>query len=285
MERTFDTPHPVRLSVQNEVGLVTIVAGPRDTTDVVVSADSPAADDIVERTVVEHRDDEVVVKVPRQGKGFFRRVAVTVEVRLPERSDVTVVTASANVDVTGLIGTADLTTASGDVTTDDVSSDVRGKTASGDVTVGNVGGALRATTASGSLRCSSVRDRANFSSASGEVEIGLAQDRVDIKTSSGRVRLGELARGADVVNVSGDVRVLSLAEGTFRVRSVSGDVAVGVAEGVELHVDVKTMSGRVHSEIPIDEAPGREHTGRKAEVSVSTVSGDVEMLRALVPVI
>ena len=284
MERTFDTPHPVRLSVQNEVGLVTIVAGDRDTTEVLVSADSPAADDIVERTVVERRDDQVVVKVPRQGKGFFRRLSVTVQVNLPERSDVSVVTASADVDVTGLIGTADITTASGDVTTDDVSSGVRGKTASGDITVGNVGGELRVDTASGSLRCSSVRERATFSSASGEVEIGLAQDRVDIKTSSGRVRLGELARGADVVNVSGDVRVLSLAEGTLRVRSVSGDVSVGVTEGVELHVDVQTMTGRVHSEIPIDDAPAREHSGRKADVTVRTVSGDVEMQRALVPV-
>ena len=284
MERTFDTPHPVRLSVQNEVGLVTVVAGPRDTTEVVVSADSPAADDIVERTVVERRDDQVVVKVPRQGKGFFHRSGVTVQVSLPERSDVTVVTASADVDVTGLIGTADITTASGDVTTDDVSSGVRGKTASGDITLGNVGGELRVDTASGSLRCSSVGDRASFSSASGEVEIGLAQGRVDVKTSSGRVRLGELTRGADVVNVSGDVRVLSLSEGSLRVRSVSGDVSVGVAEGVELHVDVQTMSGRVHSEIPIDDAPARGHTGRKADVTVSTVSGDVEMQRALVPV-
>ena len=120
MERTFDTPHPVRLDVQNEAGLVTVVASTRDTTDVVVSADSPAADELVERTVVECRHDHVVVKVPRQGKGFFRRAGVTVVVNLPERSDITVVTASADVDVTGLIGSADFTTASGDVTTDDV---------------------------------------------------------------------------------------------------------------------------------------------------------------------
>jgi DUF4097 and DUF4098 domain-containing protein YvlB len=284
MERTFDTPHPVRLHVQNEVGLVTVVASTRDTTDVVVTADSPAADELVERTVVECSHDHVVVKVPRQGKGFLRRAGVSVQVSLPERSDVTVVTAGADVDVTGLIGSAEFTTAGGDVTTDDVSSDCRAKTASGDVGVGSVGGELRVTTASGNLRCSRVRGRAGFTTASGDVEIGLAEDRVEVKATSGRVRLGELDLGADVVNVSGDVRVLALSAGTLRVRSVSGDVAVGVAEGVDLGVDVQSMSGRVHSDIPLDDAPAPGHTGKKADVTVRTVSGDVALERALVPV-
>jgi DUF4097 and DUF4098 domain-containing protein YvlB len=285
MERTFETPNPVRLSVQNESGIVAVAAEARDTTHVVVRADSPAAEDLVERTVVECRRDQVVVKVPRQGKGFFRQSGVTVEVRLPERSDVTIATASADIDVTGIVGTADLTTASGDVTTDDVSGEVRTKTASGNVTLGNVDGELRMSTASGNLRCSGVGNRASFSSASGDVEIGLAQERVDVKTTSGNARLGELADGAEVVNVSGDVRVLSLSAGTLRVRSVSGDISVGVAEGVALHVDVETMSGRVHSEIPIDDAPTAGHSGRSAELSVRTLSGDIEMERAVASVV
>jgi DUF4097 and DUF4098 domain-containing protein YvlB len=284
MERTFETPNPVKLSVQNESGMVAVRAEARDTTDVVVRADSPAADDLVERTVVECRGDQVVVKVPRQGKGFLRRSSVTVEVRLPERSEVTVATASADVDVTGPIATADLTTASGDVTTDDVSGEVRAKTASGNVIVGNVGGELRMATASGNLRCSAVGHRASFSSASGDVEIGLARDRVEVKTTSGNARLGELDGGAEVVNVSGDVRVLSLSAGTLRVRSVSGDVSVGVAEGVALRVDIETMSGRVHSDIPLEDAPTGGQAGRSAELSVRTLSGDIEMERAVVSV-
>jgi DUF4097 and DUF4098 domain-containing protein YvlB len=85
-----------------------------------------------------------------------------------------------------------------------------------------------------------------------------------------------------VVNVSGNVRVLSLEEGALHVRSVSGDVAVGVAKGVDLHVDVETLSGTVHSDIPLENAPargGRPET--RVDLSVRSVSGNVEIGRAL----
>ncbi len=156
------------------------------------------------------------------------------------------------------------------------------KTASGDIVVGRVGGEIRAYTASGDLRCSSVAGAAVFSTASGDLEVGAAAGRVEVKATSGNVSLGELARGARVVNVSGNVRVLALGEGALHVRSVSGDVAVGVTRGVDLHVDVETLSGLVHSDIPLDDAPPRG--GRpeaRVDLSVRSVSGNVEIGRAL----
>ena len=215
MERTFETPGPVRLYVENEVGSVTITARETATTEVSLIPDTPGAEELIERATVEQRKDTVIVKLPHlHGMRFLRRNGVTIRIVVPEGSSVTAVTGSADVDVTGLLGAADLTTASGDVTTDDVTKEVRAKTASGDFTVGSVGGELRMTTASGSLRCSRVGGRATFSTASGDVEIGSAGDRVEVQATSGHVRLGELARGARVVNVSGDVRVLALSEGS-----------------------------------------------------------------------
>jgi DUF4097 and DUF4098 domain-containing protein YvlB len=163
-----------------------------------------------------------------------------------------------------------------------VAADVTAKTASGNITMGRVGGDIRAYTASGDLRCSSVEGAATFSTASGDLELGAAGSRVEVKATSGNVRLGELSRGARVVNVSGDVRVLALGEGTLLVRSVSGDVAVGVAKGVDLHVDVETLSGTVHSEIPLNDAPGAGTRPEiKVDLSVRSVSGNVEIVPAL----
>jgi DUF4097 and DUF4098 domain-containing protein YvlB len=90
-----------------------------------------------------------------------------------------------------------------------------------------------------------------------------------------------LAHGARITGVSGDVRVLALAEGALRVRSVSGNVDVGVAPGVDLEVDVETMSGSVQSDIPLDRAPGDRRGGAHVEISVRSVSGDVAIEHAL----
>ena len=284
MERTFETTGPVRLYVENEVGLVSITAREGATTTVVsLEADTPAAEELVERAAVECGSSRIVaVKVPSlRGMRLLRRAGVTVRVEVPGGSDVKVLTASADVEITGPVHAADLATSSGDICTDDVAADAVAKSASGDITVGAVGGGLRVHTASGDLRCSSVAGSAVFVTTSGDLEVGAAADKVEVKATSGNVRLGELSHGARIANVSGDVRVLTLGEGSLHVRSVSGSVSVGVAAGVDLHVDVETLSGSVHSDIPLNEAPAPERHGARVDLSVRSVSGDVEIGRAL----
>jgi hypothetical protein len=285
MERTFDTPRPVRLVVENESGLVSVHAVAAATTSVSVTAETPGAEELVERTTIECRSSGdthiVVVKVPRQhGMRFLRRQAVAVRVELPESSDLALATGAADVEVTGTVGAADIKTASGDVSTDDIADGLRAITASGNVIVGTVTGKLRMRSASGDLRCTRVTGRVDCASTSGDVEIGAADAAVEVHATSGNVRLGELGHGAKVANVSGNVRVLCLGEGSLLVRSVSGDVAVGVPAGVDLFVDVATM-GSFHSDIPIEDTPAAGGSGVKVDLSVSSVSGNVEIERAL----
>jgi len=287
MEKTFETPGGVRLSVEIHAGLVAVTAGATDRTVVSVEADTTGAEELVRRTTVECESTggrhHVMVKMPHvYGMRLLRRNAVTVRVALPEGAFVSVATASADIEINGPVGEVDVKTGSGAISIDDVAGDVEAMTASGNITMGNVGGDIRAYTASGDLRCSSVAGAAKFSTTSGDLEVGAAGNRVEVKATSGDVRLGELAAGARVVNVSGNVRVLALEEGTLHVRSVSGDVRVGVAKGVDLHVDVETASGLVHSEIPLDDdpAPGARREAR-VDLSVRSVSGSIEIGRAL----
>jgi DUF4097 and DUF4098 domain-containing protein YvlB len=285
MEKTFETPGDVRLYVENEVGHVDISTGVTEATRVSLEPDTPGAEELISRATVECRTlghrHIVVVKVPRQGMRFLRRNGVTIRVDLPQGSDVNVMAGSADVDINGPVGTAELASSSGDISADDVAGDFQSKTGSGDITVGSVGGDLKVHTASGDLRCSSVAGRSVFATASGDLEVGAAASQVDVKATSGDVRLGDLSHGARVQNVSGDVRVLALGEGTLLVRSVSGSVSVGIARGVELHVDVETMSGEVRSDIPLGDSPGPGRAGSRVDVSVRSVSGDVEIERAL----
>ena len=286
MEKTFETAGPVRLHVENEAGLVSINARETATTVVSLEADTPEGAELIDHSTVECRSPGgrpvVVVKVPSlRGKRFRRRAAVTVCVEVPVGSDVKVFVGSAGVEITGLVNTVDLASSSGDICTDDVAADAVAKSASGDITVGAVGGDLRVFTASGDLRCSSVAGTAVFATTSGDLEVGAAADRVEVKATSGNVRLGELSHGARIANVSGDVRVLALGEGSLRVRSVSGNVSVGIAEGVDLHVDVETLSGAVYSDIPLDDVPGPGRRAAQVDLSVRSVSGNVEIARAL----
>jgi DUF4097 and DUF4098 domain-containing protein YvlB len=284
MEKTFETPGGVRLSVENQVGLVVVSARGGDTTVVTLEAGAPESEELVERATVSCRPagdgHAVSVQVPRLR--FLRRHAVMVRVAVPEATRVTVGTASADIEIEGPVGEADVTTGSGDISIDDVAAGVRARTASGHVVLGRVGGDLRVQTASGDLRCSSVAGAADFCTASGDLEVGAAGGPVEVKATSGQVRLGELAQGARVANVSGNVRVLALGQGRLHVRSVSGDVAVGVARDVELRVDVETTSGSVHSDIPLtaEPEPG-PRPGARVDLSVRSVSGNVEIGRAL----
>jgi DUF4097 and DUF4098 domain-containing protein YvlB len=286
MEQIFSTPGKVMVYVTNEVGLVAITARDTKSTMVMLEAATPGAEELIERTAVEHRPtqgyDIVAVKVPRaHGMKFVRRNAVTVRVDVPLGADVDVTTASAHVELTGPMGAVDIKSASGDITTDDAAGNLRAKTASGDVEVGLVGGDLKLASASGDVRCLGVEGRATVTSTSGDVEVGSSASRLDARSTSGNVRLGELGGDTNVVAVSGDVQILSASNGRMHVRSVSGDVEIGIAKGVRLSVDVETMSGTVTSDIPLHDTPSPGGDAASVSLTVRSVSGDVAVERAV----
>ena len=67
MERTFETPGSVHLTVENHAGEVVVTARATDRTIVSVEAGTPGAEELVERAIVESRRsgdrDHVVVKL------------------------------------------------------------------------------------------------------------------------------------------------------------------------------------------------------------------------------
>ena len=149
MEKTFETPGGVRLSVENHAGLVVVTAGAVDRTVVSLVADKPGAEELVEppaSSAGRRASDHVVeVKLPRvYGMRLLRSNSVTVRVEVPEGAQVAVATASADVEINGPVSEVDFKTASGNASIDDVAADVTTKTASGNVTIGRVGGDIRA---------------------------------------------------------------------------------------------------------------------------------------------
>jgi DUF4097 and DUF4098 domain-containing protein YvlB len=285
MERTFETAGALRVVVVNAVGRVSIAAAETTSTHVTLDADTADAEELVERATVESApfgDGHVVtVKVPqRHGLKFMRRNGVSIMVTLPAGADIEVVTASADIDLTGALGNLNLKTASGDVDADGRAGEVKAMTSSGDVVIGQAAGPVTVKSASGDLRVSQSDGSLNAATASGSVEVGAVTGRLEVRCTSGDVRLGYVSGDAHIVAVSGDIRVSSYATGRLHVRSVSGDVAVGIAPGATLSVDAESMSGAVRSDIPLSDTPSATKGAPDVIVTARSVSGAVIIERA-----
>ncbi|HWE65133.1 MAG TPA: DUF4097 family beta strand repeat-containing protein [Acidimicrobiales bacterium] len=272
--------------VQNGVGLVSITARPGATTEVSLEAHTEGADELIERAVVECRpagDRQVlVVKVPqRHGMKFSRRNAVTVRIETPPGTDIDISTASADIELNGSLGEANVKTANGDLNADEIDGDLLVKTASGDFSIDTVKGNLHMQSASGDIRAGRVGGRTSCSTASGDVEVGSAAGRVEVRSSSGDVRLGHVVGDVKIVGVSGDVRVLSYASGNLQVRAVSADITIGIAPGVTFGIDAESMSGTVRSDIPLNDSPGGRGGPPQVVIGARSVSGDVLVERAV----
>jgi DUF4097 and DUF4098 domain-containing protein YvlB len=286
MERTFETPGHVRAVIDNAVGRVSLTAMEGTTTSVTLIADTPEAEELVERATVEciavGNGHELRVKIPnRHGRRFIRRNGVMVRVGVPVSTDVIVATASANVDLTGPLGDVTVKTANGDVDADGRMGRVDAMTASGDVVIGQADGPVKLKSASGDFRVSQSDGAVSAATASGAVEIGAVTGRLEVRCTSGDVRLGHVEGDAKVVAVSGDIRLSAFVAGRLHVRTVSGDVAVGIVPGATLSVDAESMSGTVRSDIPLGDMPVRLDGAREAHVTARSVSGEVIIERAV----
>jgi hypothetical protein len=75
------------------------------------------------------------------------------------------------------------------------------------------------------------------------------------------------------------VSVGALGEGRLKVKSVSGDVTVGVVPGLRVWLDLSSVSGRMDSRLDDDGgAPGEGSP--QLSISIRSVSGDQNILRA-----
>jgi DUF4097 and DUF4098 domain-containing protein YvlB len=261
----FETPGRVSLHVQNPEGYVEVLVHDEPRTVVELLPLSDGGERAIEaaRVNAQQRGDEHVVEVelPSKGRLSFRSSPVGVRVHVPQGSSLKVSTASADVRAGGPVRDADVRTASGDVQLDDVATDATVRTASGDIALARVG------------------EDARLETASGDVEVDQVAGELVIRSVSGDVTAQSAASSAQVNSVSGDVRLEAVQRGEVRVQSVSGDVVVGVREGVRLWIDAQSLSGDMSSELPVGDAPTGDGDA-ELELRIKTVSGDLHLVRA-----
>jgi hypothetical protein len=269
---TFDTPGSVSLQIKLQSGRVVVTTAdePKTTVEVVALGrrGQDALDDI--EITMEERSGRHVVRIEQRDRFRWGPIQITwggdfeCRVTCPHGTDLDLGGASTDVRVDGALGEVSARTASGDIRLQTVVGPLQVKTASGDVAVGVVGGQGSIATVSG--------------------DIGL--DRIDaplsLRAVSGDVTIGAIDGELGVSTTSGDVELKAVLGGDVRVQTVSGDVRVGIARGTRVWVDAASVSGRLESELGLEEDEAGEGEGTVVPLHVKTVSGDVSVVRAAV---
>jgi hypothetical protein len=118
--------------------------------------------------------------------------------------------------------------------------------------------------------------RARTESAS--VAISGVAERIEIKSASGSVNVAATNGNTKVRTVSGDIEVRDASTGTVDLAAVTGSLTIGVHAGVAARVDLTSVSGRAHTDLPVV----GPIDGSSLTVKGRTVSGNISLGSALV---
>lgn len=198
--------------------------------------------------------DTITVRT-RRGSRFRGRRGTVVRCFVPSGTACTARTASGDFRVVAPLSDVEIVSASGDVHLASFSGRARIKTASGDLTVGEASGGLQVGTASGDVRVEILNGDAVVNAASGDVTFGSATGSVTVKTMSGDVAIRRFA-GVDLDGAS-----------------MSGDLDIGLAEGMSIDADIQTRSGSFRNLTPA----GTGAPTIKASMRLTTMSGDITL--------
>jgi Putative adhesin len=250
----FPTPEPIHLRLRTSRGTVEVVAAEVAETVVHVTGRHEGVQARVEASA---DGRTVTIDVPRSRRlGNPPRLDITVQ--LPMGSTVDLTSASASVATRGVLAGAEVRTASGTVSVEQVTGDAAGASSSGDIRLGAIGGAVRLKSASGDLLVATSTKDCRASTASGAIDIGWAGHDVTAKSASG------------------DITVRDAVRGKLDLHATSGDVSVGVRKGTLVWLDLTTVSGRTSSDLTPDE-PATDDREETLAIRVRTVSGNIAL--------
>lgn len=244
-----------------------VVTAVDDLTEATVTITGRVPDsDIADRITVAMNGPTLSVLAPRQGgvadllNSWRReREGADVEISVPSGTAMKLSSFTADIVVHGRCGGADVASGTGPISVEDVAGDLRLRYGSSASKIGHVSGSVLVRSGAGD---------AHFGDIGGDLHAGLGSGSLEVGSVHGAVRFRAGSGGATLGSVFGDV---DFAAG-------SGDVSVGLPNGLSVRLDVRTGSGRVSSELPIER--DRTGSGRTISLRARTGAGDVHLFRA-----
>ncbi|MET7904901.1 DUF4097 family beta strand repeat-containing protein [Streptomyces sp. NPDC005355] len=276
---TFDTPEPISVTLEFDIGVARIIASERRDTVVEVLPSNGAEDaDIraAQQTKVTYSGGTLLVKGPKQRSLFGKSGSLELSIELPAGSAVQGTSPLADFLCEGRLGACGLKTSVGDIRVDEAGplslkthhGDLRVDRAAGDaevigagrVAIGTIAGAATVKNGNGETTIGEITGDLRANSSNGRISVGVAHAGVDAKAANGAIRIGEVTRGQVVL------------------QAAAGDLEVGIRESTAAWLDVHTSLGAVHNSLGPSEGPGP--SDETVEIRARTGIGDIVIRRS-----
>ncbi|WP_022884777.1 DUF4097 family beta strand repeat-containing protein [Glaciibacter superstes] len=278
---TYNTPTPIDLAVNLQVGALEVFASDRTDTVVTVSPTNPAkAVDRrgAEETKVDFDGQRVTITGPKPRINFIGPTeSVDVKVELPTGSRLTAEISVGGLRTAGPLGATRIKCSMGPVDVDRVG-DLWLRASHGNATVGTAKGGIEITADHGQIRVGKVTGDAILKASHGSILIGEAGGDLDAKLSYGDLEITKSLASVTAKTAYGSIQLREVGAGSIQVESGFGQVTIGVEPGVPAWLDLSSKSGHVRNELDGDRAPEEsEHT---VAVRARTQYGDITIQRA-----
>ncbi len=278
---TYDTPSPIDLAIDLQVGGIEIFAGDRADTVVTVSATNPekAVDRRgAEETRVDFDGQRVTITGPRPRINWLGPTeSVDVKVELPTGSRFTAEIAVGGVRTVGRLGATRVKSSMGPVDMD-TTGDLWLRASHGNATLGTAEGGIEITANHGQIRVGTVTGDAILKASHGSILVGESGGELDAKTSYGDLEITKALASVAAKTAYGSIALREVSSGSIQVESGFGQVSIGVRPGVPAWLDLSSKDGHVRNRLAGDRAP--DASEQTVEVRARTQRGDITIQRA-----
>jgi DUF4097 and DUF4098 domain-containing protein YvlB len=274
---TFATPGPIAATVVVAGARVRVTASDRtDTVVLVEPIDQASKKDIkvASKTKVDFAGGQLSVKTTVSGD---KDGSVVITIDLPAGSSLVAYLAHSDVHADGSFGECELHLASGRVQLDRIDA-LQANLAAGEVAIGHVAGRADIDGAAFAMRISEVKDTVKLSSSGGRTWIGHASADLDLSSGSGGFDIDRADGSVTAKTGDGAIRIGRLTGGQAELLNGSGNIEVGIGEGIAARVDATSERGSVRNSVTPQENPGT--SDNVVTVHARTRHGDIIIQRA-----
>jgi len=278
---TYNTPAPIDLAINLQVGGIEVFAGDRTDTVVTVSATNPAkAIDRrgAEETKVDFDGQRITIVGPRPRMSWFGPTeSVDVKVELPTGSRLTAEIAAGGLLTVGRLGATRIKSSTGPVDVD-TTGDLWLRASHGNATLGAAEGGIEITADHGQIRVGTVTGDAILKASHGTIMVGESGGDLDAKLSYGDLEITKALASVAAKTAYGSIQLREVSSGSIQVESGYGQVTIGVRPGVPAWLDLSSKDGHVRNQLAGDRAP--DASEQAVAVRARTQYGDITIQHA-----